>query len=60
MGVSIATKPQNSVGKGKYKCRYCNEALKFQLVEVNINANIASLNEKSTLNAISTCMVASK
>jgi hypothetical protein len=30
------------------------------LVEVNINVGIASLNEKSTINAVPTCMVASK
>jgi hypothetical protein len=40
------------VNRGKYCCRYCNETPKFQLVEVNISSGIASLNEKSTLNAI--------
>jgi hypothetical protein len=48
------------VGKGKYRCRYYNETPKFQLVEVNINAGITSLNKKSTLNAIPTCMVTLK
>jgi hypothetical protein len=48
------------VGKGKYGCRYCKETPKFQLVEVSISASIVSLNEESTLNAIPTCMVASK
>jgi hypothetical protein len=42
------------VGKGKYGCKYCNECPKIQLVEVSINSGIASLNEKKTLNAIST------
>ncbi len=52
--------PKFVVGKGKYRCRYYNEAPKFQLVEVNINAGITSLNKKSTLNAIPTCMVTLK
>ncbi len=52
--MGIAMKPQNSVGKGKYECRYCNETPKFQLVEVSISSGIASLNEESTLNAIAT------
>jgi hypothetical protein len=54
----IATKPQN--GNGKYKCKYCNEASKFQLVKVGINVGIARLNEESTFNVIPTCMVVSK
>jgi hypothetical protein len=41
-------------------CKYCNEAPKFQLVEVNTSAGIVSLNEELTLNVITTCMVASK
>jgi hypothetical protein len=49
--------PKILIGKGKYECRYCNETPKLQLVKVNVNADIASLNEKSTLNAIPTCMV---
>jgi hypothetical protein len=52
--------PKILIGKDKYKCGYCNETLKFKLVEVNISVGIASLNEKSTLNALPTCMVASK
>jgi hypothetical protein len=48
------------VGKSKYGCKYCNKTPKFQLVEVNISVGIASLNEKSTLNAIPTCKVTLK
>jgi hypothetical protein len=57
---SIEIKRQILVGKGKYMCKYYNEAPKFQLVEVSISMGIASLNEESTLNAIPTCMVTSK
>jgi hypothetical protein len=39
---------------------YCNAALKFQLVVINRIMSIASLDEESTLNAIPTCMVASR
>jgi len=46
----IATKPQN--GNDKYKCKYCNEASKFQLVELDINVGIARLNEESTFNVM--------
>jgi hypothetical protein len=42
--------PKIPIGKNKYGCRYCNKTPKFQLVEVSISPNIASLNEKSTLN----------
>ncbi len=52
--------PKILIGKNKYECKYYNEAPKFQLVEVNINVGIASLNEKSTLNTIPTFMVVSK
>jgi hypothetical protein len=52
--------PKILVGKSKYECRYSNEAPKFQLVKVSINVGIASLNEESTINAVPTCMVASK
>ncbi len=52
--------PKIMVGKGKYRCRYRNEAPKFQLVEVSISVGLASLNEESTLNVIPKCMVASK
>jgi hypothetical protein len=52
--------PKIIVGKGKYGCKYCNKTPKFQLVEVSISANITSLNEKSTLNAIPTCIAVSK
>jgi hypothetical protein len=46
--------PKIPIGKSKYGCKYCNKAPKFQLVEVSIISNIASLNEKSTLNTIPT------
>jgi hypothetical protein len=52
--------PKILVNRGKYKCGYCNETPKFQLVKVSISAGIASLDEESTLNAIPTCMVALK
>jgi hypothetical protein len=52
--------PKIPVSRCKYGCRYCNEAPKFQLVKVSISAGITNLNEKSTLNAIHACMVASK
>ncbi len=38
--------PKIPVCKGKYGCRYYNETLIFQLVEVSISSGIASLNEK--------------
>ncbi len=38
--------PKIPVGKGKYRCKYCNETPTFQLVEVSISLGIASLNEK--------------
>ncbi len=59
MNVGIAIRPQNSVSKGKYECGYCNQAAKFQLVKVSTNVIIANLNEKSTLNVITTCKVTS-
>jgi hypothetical protein len=52
--------PKIIFGKSKYECRYCNVAPKFQLVTININVGIASLDEESTLNAIPTRMVTSK
>jgi hypothetical protein len=45
--------PKSQVGKAKYRYKYCNETPKFQLVEVSISLGIASLNEKTNLNAIS-------
>jgi hypothetical protein len=38
---SIAIRPQDLVGKGKYGCRYYNETPKFQLVEVSMGVSIA-------------------
>jgi hypothetical protein len=58
--VGIATKPQNLVGKNKYKCKYSNKTPKFQLVAINISASIVSLNEELTLTIIPACMVTSK
>ncbi len=47
--------PKIPVGKCKYGCKYCNETLTFQLVEVSISSGIASLNEKTSLSVIPTC-----
>jgi len=33
--------PKIPIGKGKYRCRYCNEAPKFQLVEASMGVGIA-------------------
>jgi hypothetical protein len=52
--------PKILIGKGKYECKYCNKAPKFQSVEANTSVVIVSFNEESTLNAIRTCMVTSK
>jgi hypothetical protein len=52
--------PKIPVGRGKYECRYYNEAPKFQLIKVSISAGITRLNEESTFNIIPTCMVTSK
>ncbi len=55
MGVGIVMRPQKfQLVKGKYECKYCNETPKFQLVEVSISLDIASLNEESTQNAMPT------
>ncbi len=48
--------PKIPISKGKYECRYCNETLTFQLVEVSISLGIASLNEKTSLSVIPTCL----
>jgi hypothetical protein len=53
---SIVIMPKIPVGKSKYGCRYCNETPTFKLVEVSISSGIASLNEKTSLSAIPTCL----
>ncbi len=34
--------PKIPICKGKYKCRYCNETPKFQLVKVSTSVGIAT------------------
>jgi len=40
--------PKIPIGKGKYGCRYCNEAPKFQLVKVSTGAGIAMKPQNSS------------
>jgi hypothetical protein len=39
---------QKPIGKGKYGCRYCNEAPKFQLVKVTTDVGIATKPQNSS------------
>jgi hypothetical protein len=44
----IQLSPKIPIGKGKYGFRYCNEALKFQLVEANVGVGNAMKPQNSS------------